>query len=343
MKNTWIRTLIIFSFFVVLPTIYVGNQFFAPLSPTNRLLLIPTGTDYNTLKDSLKSNELLRNEFLFDLLCLKKDYHVIHPGRYLIDDQMDANSMVNALRIGAQTPLNVIFNNTSTLQDLAGKLASQVEADSLDLFNAFTNELFYSTYDFDQESMRKLFIPNTYEVYWTITPIEFLERMQKEYSRFWTDARLYKAKSLGLSPHEVSVLASIVHKETSKLDEQALVAGLYLNRLKKGMKLQSDPTVIYAIKERDGLEVSIKRVLNKDLKIESPYNTYRNKGLPPNPICIPEMSALLSVLNPKSHDYVYMCAKPDFSGYHNFTQSWTEHKRNAKRFQNALSAQGVMR
>ena len=343
MKNTWIRTLIIFSFFVVLPTIYVGNQFFAPLSPTNRLLLIPTGTDYNTLKDSLKSNELLRNEFLFDLLCLKKDYHVIHPGRYLIDDQMDANSMVNALRIGAQTPLNVIFNNTSTLQDLAGKLASQVEADSLDLVNAFTNELFYSTYDFDQESMRKLFIPNTYEVYWTITPIEFLERMQKEYNRFWTEARLYKAKKIGLSPHEVSVLASIVQKETSKLDEQALVAGLYLNRLKKGMKLQSDPTVIYAIKERDGLEVSIKRVLNKDLKIESPYNTYRNKGLPPNPICIPEMSALLSVLNPKSHDYVYMCAKPDFSGYHNFTQSWTEHKRNAKRFQNALSAQGVMR
>jgi UPF0755 protein len=139
------------------------------------------------------------------------------------------------------------------------------------------------------------------------------------------------------------VLASIVQKETSKLDEQPIVAGLYLNRLRKGMKLQSDPTVIYALKEKSGFDVSIKRVLNKDLKIDSPYNTYKYKGLPPNPICIPEMSSLLSVLNSKTHDYIYMCAKSDFSGYHNFTKSWTVHKINAKRFQNALSSQGVMR
>ena len=190
---------------------------------------------------------------------------------------------------------------------------------------------------------RKLFIPNTYEVYWTITPLEFLQRMQREYDRFWTDDRLYSAKKLGLTPHEVSVLASIVQKESSKIDEQPVVAGLYLNRLARGIKLQSDPTVIYAMKERDGFDISIKRVLNKDLKIDSPYNTYRYKGLPPNPICIPEMSSLLSVLNPKQHDYIYMCAKADFSGYHHFTKSWTEHKLNAMRFQKALSAQGVMR
>ena len=343
MKNTWMRTIFVLSFFIVLPTVYVGNQFFSPLTPTDRLLLLPTGSNFKALKDSLRSNELLRNEFLFDVLCLKKNYTTVYPGRYLIDKQMDANSMVNVLRLGAQSPLNVIFNNTATIQDLAGKLSKQIEADSLDLVNAFTNELFYSTYDFDEASMRKLFIPNTYEVYWTITPIEFLERMQKEYNRFWTDERLYKAKSLGLHAHEVSVLASIVQKETSKVDEQPLVAGLYINRLRKGMKLQSDPTVIYALKERDGFEISVKRVLNKDLKIDSPYNTYRYKGLPPNPICIPEMASLLSVLNSKTHDYIYMCAKPDFSGYHNFTKSWAEHKRNAKRFQNALSAQGVMR
>ena len=152
-----------------------------------------------------------------------------------------------------------------------------------------------------------------------------------------------KATTLGLNPHEVSVLASIVQKESAKADEQPIVAGLYLNRLNQGMKLQSDPTVIYSIKERDGFDAVIKRVLKKDLKIDSPYNTYYYKGLPPNPICIPEMSALVAVLNSKKHDYIYMCAKEDFSGYHNFTKSWSVHKRNAKRFQNALSAKGVLR
>tara|TARA_B000000609_G_C24094320_1_gene304785 strand:+ start:32 stop:802 length:771 start_codon:yes stop_codon:yes gene_type:complete len=256
---------------------------------------------------------------------------------------MDLNSLVNMLRLGAQNPLNIIFNNTSTIYDLAGKLSYQIEADSLALLDAFRNELFYSTYDFDESSIRKLFIPNTYEVYWTISPLEFLERMQKEYNRFWSEDRLLKAKDIGLSPHEVSVLASIVQKETAKTDEQPVVAGLYMNRLKQGMKLQSDPTVIYAMKEKEGFDLIVRRVLKKDLKIKSPYNTYYYKGLPPNPICIPEMSSLLSVLNHTKHDYVFMCAKEDFSGYHNFTKSWAEHKRNAKRFQNALSAKGVLR
>lgn len=343
MKNIWIKTTVVLSFLVVTPIIYVGNQFFSSITPTDEILLLPTGSNFESLKDSLKSKNLLRNEFLFDLLCLKKNYHTVHPGRYVVDSLMNTNSMVNALRLGAQSPLNIIFNNTSTIQDLASKLSIQIEADSTALVKAFTNELFYSTYDFNESSIRKLFIPNTYQVYWTITPIEFLERMQKEYNRFWTDERLDKAKRIGLKPHEISVLASIVQKETSKLDEQPIVAGLYLNRLRRGMKLQSDPTVIYALKEKSGFDISIKRVLNKDLKIDSPYNTYKYKGLPPNPICIPEMSSLLSVLNSKTHDYIYMCAKSDFSGYHNFTKSWTVHKINAKRFQNALSSQGVMR
>jgi len=343
MRKIRFRSTAILSFAAVIMACFIYQQIFSPLTKSSQIILVPTGTNFEVLKDTLRANHLLKNEVVFDLFCSKKNYNRVHPGRYLVSAEMDANSLVNMLRLGAQKPLNIIFNNTSTIQDLAGKLSYQIEADSLAFLEAFSNEMFYSTYGFDEASIRKLFIPNTYEVYWTITPVEFLERMQKEYTRFWTEDRLVKANKLGLDPHEVSVLASIVQKESSKADEQPVVAGLYLNRLDQGMKLQSDPTVIYAMKERDGFDIVIKRVLNRDLKIDSPYNTYRYKGLPPNPICIPEMFSLLSVLNYKKHDYVYMCAKEDFSGYHNFTKSWSEHKRNAKRFQNALSAEGVMR
>ena len=343
MRKLIIRSTVFLSVVALVMASYLYKQIFSPLSHQDNIILIPTNSSFEQVKDTLQNYDLVKNEFVFDIFCEKKNYIKMRPGRYLIPAEMDANTMVNMLRLGEQKPLNIIFNNASTLQDLAGKLATQIEADSLSLLKAFTDELFYSTYDFDEASMRKLFIPNTYEVYWTITPVEFLERMQKEYKRFWSEDRLIKATKLGLNAHEVSVLASIVQKESAKADEQPIVAGLYLNRLNQGMKLQSDPTVIYSIKERDGFDAVIKRVLKKDLKIDSPYNTYYYKGLPPNPICIPEMSALVAVLNSKKHDYIYMCAKEDFSGYHNFTKSWSVHKRNAKRFQNALSAKGVMR
>lgn len=343
MKKIVFRSSVILFLLTLIFGVYIYLQIFSSLTKSDQIILIPTGTSFSELKDTLRSHHLLNNEFVFDAFCSKKNYITIYSGRYLVSAHMDLNSLVNMLRLGAQKPLNIIFNNTSTIYDLAGKLSYQIEADSLALLDAFRNELFYSTYDFNEASIRKLFIPNTYEVYWTITPLEFLERMQKEYNRFWSEDRLLKAKDVGLSPHEVSVLASIVQKETAKTDEQPVVAGLYMNRLKQGMKLQSDPTVIYAMKEKEGFDIVVRRVLKKDLKIKSPYNTYYYKGLPPNPICIPEMSSLLSVLNHKKHDYVYMCAKEDFSGYHNFTKSWSEHKKNAKRFQNALSAKGVLR
>lgn len=343
MKKIVFRISVILFLLTLIFGVYIYLQIFSSLTKSDQIILIPTGTSFSELKDTLRSHHLLNNEFVFDAFCSKKNYKTIYSGRYLVSAHMDLNSLVNMLRLGAQKPLNIIFNNTSTIYDLAGKLSYQIEADSLALLDAFRNELFYSTYDFNEASIRKLFIPNTYEVYWTITPLEFLERMQKEYNRFWSEDRLLKAKDVGLSPHEVSVLASIVQKETAKTDEQPVVAGLYMNRLKQGMKLQSDPTVIYAMKEKEGFDIVVRRVLKKDLKIKSPYNTYYYKGLPPNPICIPEMSSLLSVLNHKKHDYVYMCAKEDFSGYHNFTKSWSEHKKNAKRFQNALSAKGVLR
>lgn len=343
MKKAISLGLFILATFLVLSTYLVYQQVFAPIANTDKVVLLPKEANFNSLTDSLKKHGLLKNEFFFDVFREQKKFDKIKPGRYLIKAETNLNSLVNMLRLGAQKPLNIIFNNAATLEDLAGKLAPQIEADSLELLLAFKSDLFFSTYSLNEASARKLFIPNTYEVYWTISPTEFLERMQKEYTKFWTDERLLLAKNKGLTAHQVSVLASIVQKETAKVDEQPIVAGLYLNRLNKSMKLQSDPTVIYALYERDGFDRIIKRVLKKDLKINSKYNTYYYKGLPPNPICIPEMSALLAVLNAKKHSHIYMCAKEDFSGYHNFTKHWSEHKRNAKRFQKALSNKGVMR
>ena len=343
MKKTVRIVVIIIAALICLTSYFGYQQVFAPLSDSDEIVLVPRETSFEILKDSLEVNGLMKNTAFFDFFSTKKRFSKIYPGRYFVKSGTDLNSLVNMLRLGSQKPLNIIFNNASTLEDLAGKLSIQIEADSIDLVTAFKSDLFFSTYNLDEASARKLFIPNTYEVYWTITPVEFLERMQKEYTQFWTPERLLQAKNKGLTAHEVSVLASIVQKETAKSNEQPIVAGLYLNRLIKGMKLQSDPTVIYALHERDGFDKVIKRVLKKDLKIASKYNTYYTKGLPPNPICIPEMSALLSVLNAKTHTHIYMCAKEDFSGYHNFTNSWSVHKRNAKRFQKALSNKGVMR
>lgn len=343
MKKLLIRTFTLLFVVTCAGTYFVYQQLFGALITQDKLVFLPSGSTYNQVKDSLRVNGLLDNEFVFDMVCSKKKYVTIHPGRYRFTAGINLNESINILRLGQQEPLSIIFNNVSTIQSLAGKISKQIESDSISLLNAFANVEFYEKYSFDEASVRKIFIPNTYEVYWTISPSEFLSRMQKEFDKFWTADRLKLAKSKGLTPHEVSVLASIVQKESSKIDEQPIIAGLYMNRLNKNMKLQSDPTVIYALKDRDGFDAMIKRVLKKDLSIDSPYNTYKYKGLPPNPICIPEMSALNSVLYATDHEYIYMCAKDDFSGYHNFTKSWIQHKKNANEFQRALTRKGVMR
>ena len=333
-----------FLIFIIAVGIFLSYQYiFSPISETKKTILLPRKTTFQGLKDSLKSHSLIQYDWAFDFFCKKKNFYKVYPGRYVIDSCMNINSMVNMFRSGNQSPLSIILNNSPNLFDLAYKLSVNLEADSAEFVAAFTDPNFLKVQNLNFASVRKLFIPNTYEVYWTITPREFLYRMQKEYNFFWSQERLSKANKIGLSAHEVSVLASIVQKETSKLDEQSIVAGLYLNRLDIGMKLQSDPTIIYAIKEMHGNNFQVNRVLKNDLNIKSAYNTYLNKGLPPNPICIPEMSAILAVLNPKKHSHIYMCAKEDFSGYHNFTNNWAIHKQNAIKFQNALSSKGVLR
>ena len=242
----------------------------------------------------------------------------IHPG----DNMRD---IWRRLLSGNQTPVRIVVPSARTFGPVAGALGNKLMADSVDFAAVLTRP----------EQMARI-IPNTYEVWWTLSPDEFLQRMEKEYARYWNEERRKKAESVGLSPDEVAVLASIVDEETAKGDEKPVVAGLYLNRLHKGMLLQADPTVKYAVGDP-----MLKRILFEHLKIESPYNTYLHAGLPPTPIRIPSVQALEAVLNPVPHNYIYMCAREDFSGYHNFATTLSEHNANARRYQAALNARGI--
>jgi UPF0755 protein len=245
---------------------------------------------------------------------------------------MNNNLLVNKLRNGQQDAVNVTFNNIRTFPELAGKVASYLEADSLSLLAEFSATENLDKFKFSNVTFPSMFIPNTYKFYWTATPSQFVERMHKEYEKFWNKERTDKAAALGLSQTEVSTLASIVQEETNKNEEKPIVAGLYINRLKRGILLQADPTIKFALND-----FTLRRITSEMLLIESPFNTYKYAGLPPGLINFPEISSIDAVLNAKKHDYIYMCAKEDFSGYHNFAQSLAEHNRNAARYQAVLN------
>jgi UPF0755 protein len=226
---------------------------------------------------------------------------------------------------------------------LAGRVSSQVAADSVSLLAAFKNETFLTENNLTTKSVLQIFIPNTYEFYWTVSPKEFRRKMLVSYKRFWNESRLQKAKKLNLTNEEVITLASIVQKETAQASERPIVAGLYLNRLKNGWPLQADPTIIYCIKEKKGQDYGVKRVLNVDLEIKSPYNTYKNQGLPPTLISMPDISAIDGVLNAQKHNYFYMCADVSKLGYHTFARSLAQHNRNAAKYHQWMNKQKVHR
>lgn len=302
-------------------------------------VFIPSNADFDMVVGLLSNQGVLSNIPSFVWTAKQKKYtKIIKPGRYIIKNGMNNNELVNLLRSGKQTPVRLTFNNVRTIEQLCGKIGSQIELDSVQLLNSLKDSVFLNSIDLNKYNVSSLFIPNTYEIYWDVSLEKFLNRMVSEHHRFWNSERKKKAKKLNLKLDEVSTLASIVEKETLKKDEQSTVAGLYLNRLKKNMKLQSDPTVIFAIGD-----FTIKRVLNKDLKFKSPYNTYLNKGLPPGPITIPSIRAIDAVLNFEKHDYLFMCAKEDFSGYHNFAKNGVQHMVNARKYRNALNKKGIKR
>ena len=300
-------------------------------------LYIPTGSDYAQVQSLIGEAGFLVNQMSFDWVATKKGYPAnIRPGHYIVRDGMSNNRLVNMLRGGLQTPVKVTFNNMRNVDMLAGRVATQIEADSASISQLLHNQDYIHQLGFNDQTIPALFLPDTYEFYWNTDAEGFVVRMFQEYNKFWTEERKQQANDKGLTPIQVSTLAAIVNKETNMSDEMSRVAGVYINRLKSNWLLQADPTLIFAWND-----YTIKRVLDRHKEIESPYNTYKYPGLPPGPICIPSITAIKAVLNAEDHHYFYFCAKEDFSGYHNFAKTLAEHNRNAARYQQALNQRGI--
>lgn len=307
----------------------------------NATLYIYSNSDFESVSKNIAP--YIKNTNSFNWVAKKKNYHnVIKAGRYELKEGMSNNDLVNMLRSGSQTPIKLSFNNQETLEKLAGRIAEQIEPDSITILNIMKDSQFLKDNNFNQNTALGMYIPNSYEVYWNTSAKKFRNKMLKEYKRFWTNDKKQKAKKQNLSINEVIILASIVQKETSNVSERPTVAGLYLNRLNNRWPLQADPTVIYALKQKLGQETVIKRVLLKDLKIDSKYNTYKHTGLPPGPISMPDISSINAVLNPEKHNYFYMCADITL-GNHVFAKTLSQHNRNAQKYQNWLNSQGVNR
>jgi len=300
---------------------------------------IPTGATYQEVKGLLKVSGYLERLEDFDWVAQKKDYpDNIKPGHYLLKDGMNNNELVNLFRGGLQTPVKLTFSNVRTKQDLSGKVAEYIEADSLSILNALNDSTFLSKFKVTPNTVYAIILPNTYEIWWNTDAKGFLKRMHREYQNFWTEERLQKAKSANLDPIGTATLASIVDEETVRGSEKPTIAGLYLNRLQRGIRLQADPTIKFVLGD-----FTIKRVLTRDLIIDSPYNTYMYKGLPPGPIRFPSISGIKAVLNHEDHNYLYMCAKADFSGYHNFAKTLRQHNVNAAKYRRALRERRIWR
>ena len=301
---------------------------------------IRNGQTYEAVMDSIEAKKVIIDKLAFRFMAKLMDYDkLVKPGHYEIPNHATNYQLIGILRSGRQTPIKLTFNNIRLKDDLAAKLAGYLDADEDEFREMLNDEEYLKQFGFTPETIMLMFIPNTYELYWNTTPEQLMERMKKEYDRFWTKERIAKAKKLGLTRKEVSILASIVEAEQNQhADERPKIAGAYLNRLDKGMALQADPTVVFAVGD-----FSIRRVLNKHLATDSPYNTYKYKGLPPGPINLPSIPSIDAVLNPEKHNYIYFCAKEDFSGYHSFAATEKEHLENARRYQKALTEAKIMK
>ncbi len=324
---------------------YVYSTMFVPNTAFNNdtaYIYIKSTDTYDNVREQLVP--LLKDIDKFDALAEQKKYvNNIKAGRYAIKKDMSNNDIINSIRSN-NIPVKVSFNNQETLEKLAGRVASQIEADSIALLNAMKDETFLTESHFKEETALGMYIPNSYEFFWNTSAEKFTSRMLTEYNRFWNDSRMAKAKVIGLSQDEVIALASIVQKETAKVDERPRVAGVYVNRLKKRMPLQADPTVIYALKKKTGdFEQVIKRVLYKDLEIDSPYNTYKYAGLPPGLITMPDVSSIDAVLNYEKHNYYYFVVNVENFGYHKFAKTLAQHNRNRQEYIRWINNTGIRR
>jgi UPF0755 protein len=339
------RYFLIIVVMVALGTSFLGIvAYFKFLSPVVRnidvndpFVYISTGADFTDVAAILKKKKLIDNINDFTWLAKQMKYvNHIKPGKYKLHNGMSNKEIIALLRAGRQESVKLSINNIRKLDGLALLVSSKLEADSNAVVKLFNDSIFLSQHGFNTYNAISVIIPNTYEFYWNTSAEEFFERMLKEYKKFWTANRLKMANELGLDPKQVSVVASIVEKETRQRDEKPILAGIYLNRLTQGWKLEADPTLIFAAND-----FTIKRVLNIHKQINSPYNTYLNFGLPPGPICTPSIESIDAVLNRTKSNYMFFCAREDFSGYHNYAATYNEHQRNARMFQAALDRRGI--
>ncbi|OYU81958.1 MAG: aminodeoxychorismate lyase [Flavobacterium sp. BFFFF1] len=342
------KLLVIFSLVVVVAASVYGymmyRKIFAPNTAFEQqelYVFIPTNADFNQVTSIMAP--YVQDMDRFKMVAEKKSYPKnVKPGKFLLKKGMSSNDIVNSLRQNVHFDLT--FNNQERLEDLAGRVSKQIEADSLSLLTAFRDPKFLEENGFTEDNVLAMFIPNSYEFFWNVDAVKFRDRMAKEYRKFWTPERIALAEKQNLTPIQVSILASIVHKETVKKDERPRVAGVYLNRLNSGIKLEADPTVIYAVKKSSGdFTQVIKRVLNKDLRTDSPYNTYMYEGLPPGPIAMPDITALEAVLNPEKHNYIYFCASVTKFGYHEFAVTPAQHEVNRQKYIAWVNSQGIKR
>ncbi len=300
-------------------------------------LLVPSEANLEDVLQVLDSFQVVPDIALFKWVAKRKNLdETLQSGRYLLVDGMSLNGLANMLRSGQQEAVKLTFNNIRTKEQLASRLASQIELDSVSILNLFRDSKYAAKVGSDTLNFYARFIPNTYLVYWDIDQRDLAIRIEHEYDQFWTQERKQLAEEIGLSPQEVIILASIVEEETLKNDEKARVAGVYMNRLNKGRPLQADPTVKFALQDFEK-----RRITKKDLKFDSPFNTYLYPGLPPGPIRIPSISSIDAVLNYERHKYLYFCAREDFSGYHNFATTHLQHMVNARKYHQALNKRKI--
>lgn len=302
-------------------------------------LFIHTHKNFEENMLTLDESGVLNNTNAFKRLAVLTGYaDLIKPGRYEVEKGMSNIKLLRMMVSGKQTPIDIVFKYAQRKSDIVTFFCSNLEADSTELLLLMNDAINCDTLGFTSDNITAMFIPNTYNFYWNTSSSKLFKRFYQEYLNFWNESRKAKLATLNLTAQEVSTLASIVMKETYRKDEMPVVAGVYLNRLKRGMPLQADPTIIYALNDN-----TIKRVGGEMLNIESPYNTYKNKGLPPGPICTPTPASIDAVLNAQQHQFIYFCAKEDFSGYHNFAASFAQHQINARKYQKELNKKGIIK
>jgi UPF0755 protein len=333
------KKLILFLAFSILMISFVYYAYQVCYTPNilvdknSRVLVSPRGAGFGEVQTLLDKGKYIDDLVAFSFQAKQMDYdEQVKPGRYLLGPNLNNLEAIRILRAGIQEPVKVTFNNVRLVKDLAERITKNLNMSPSEFEAAVIRFAMNNSYGFNKDNVLAMFIPNTYEVYFNVSPEELVDRMHDEYEKFWDEDRKQKAAAVGLTPIEVSILASIVQAESVKHEEAPIIAGLYINRLKKDIPLQADPTLVFAVGD-----FSLKRVLNEHKEIDSPYNTYRYRGLPPGPVNMPEIWALNAVLNYAKTNYLYMCAKEDFSGSHNFTSSYRQHLNNAIKYQRALT------